>query len=249
MQEDIVVDIQISKQQHRITTTRPPDLTCEAWFVCCCCIIPLGAVAIALVLDANSAADRGDFERARVSAGIAGILITQTVPRHSQILDQEYNLRKIFAKKPKVENHLLQAEDGDINKLLMITTADACTKLTDYLVLTWIEGRYPQPTWNHHLTEGPRTNNHLEGWHNKLKKRVKTAHPNIFEIINVFKKEQAANEVKKVLYAAGGKMRGKAKKYRKIEERFATLKASLHNGTKDYIQYGDAASYILKLEN
>ncbi|XP_063399185.1 uncharacterized protein LOC134683811 [Mytilus trossulus] len=81
MQEDIViiyqpdVDIQNSKQQQRITTTRPPDLTCEAWFVCCCCIPPLGAVAVALVLDANSAADRGDFDRARVSAGIAGILI------------------------------------------------------------------------------------------------------------------------------------------------------------------------------
>ncbi|XP_071145035.1 uncharacterized protein [Mytilus edulis] len=129
------------------------------------------------------------------------------------------------------------------------TQSDACTKLTDYIVLTWLEGRYPQPTWNHHQTEGPRTNNHLEGWHNKLKKRVKIAHPNIFEIINVLKKEQAANEVKKVQYAAGGKMRGKAKKYREIEERFATLKESLHNGTKDYIQYGDAASYILKLGN
>lgn len=65
----------------------------------------------------------------------------------------------------------------------------------------------------------------------------------------MFKKEQAFNEVKKVQYAAGGKMRGKAKKYREIEERFATLKETLHNGTTDYIQYGDAASYILKLRN
>ncbi|CAC5405393.1 unnamed protein product [Mytilus coruscus] len=61
--------------------------------------------------------------------------------------------------------------------------------------------------------------------------------------------KQAANEVKKVQYAAGGKMRGKAKKYREIEERFTTLKETLQKGTTDYIQYGDAASYILKLGN
>lgn len=57
----------------------------------------------------------------------------------------------------------------------------------------------------HYQTEGPRTNNHLEGWHNKLKKRVKTAHPNIYKIIEEFKKEQAANEVKMIQYSAGGK--------------------------------------------
>jgi hypothetical protein len=52
-----------------------------------------------------------------------------------------------------------------------------CTKLTDYVTETWIEGRFSQPTWNHYQTEGPRTNNHLEGWHNKLKKRFGIAHP------------------------------------------------------------------------
>ncbi|XP_063442112.1 uncharacterized protein LOC134722421 [Mytilus trossulus] len=168
---------------------------------------------------------------------------------------QEYGLQTQYKDVPDVNKLVRRAaaltllpldrvEDYWLHALENAPQSDACTKLTDYIVLTWLEGRYPQPTWNHHQTEGPRTNNHLEGWHNKLKKRVKTAHPNIFEIINVLKKEQAANEVKKVQYAAGGKMRGKAKKYRELEERFATLKESLHNGTKDYIQYGDAASYL-----
>ena len=34
-----------------------------------------------------------------------------------------------------------------------------------------------------------RTNNHVEGWHSRLKKVVGKAHPNIFEIVEVFKKE------------------------------------------------------------
>ena len=68
-----------------------------------------------------------------------------------------------------------------------------CTKLTDYVIETFIEGRFLLPTWNHYQTERPRTNNHLEGWHNKLKTRVKTAHPNIYKIIDEFKNEQAAS--------------------------------------------------------
>ena len=32
-----------------------------------------------------------------------------------------------------------------------------CTKLTDYVTETWIEGRFPLPTWNHYQTEGPRS--------------------------------------------------------------------------------------------
>ncbi|CAC5375132.1 MIB [Mytilus coruscus] len=62
-------------------------------------------------------------------------------------------------------------EDYWLHALENAPQTSACTKLTDYVILTWIERRYPQPTWNHRQTEGPGTNNHLEGWHTKLKKR------------------------------------------------------------------------------
>jgi hypothetical protein len=70
---------------------------------------------------------------------------------------------------------------------------------------TWIEGPFSQPTWNHYQTERSRTNNHLEGWHNKLKKRVGVAHPTIYKMSDEFKKEQAANEVKIEQYSDGGR--------------------------------------------
>jgi hypothetical protein len=38
---------------------------------------------------------------------------------------------------------------------------------------------------------GPRTTNHLEGWHNKIKKKVHHAHPNIYLIIEVLQNIQA----------------------------------------------------------
>ena len=46
-----------------------------------------------------------------------------------------------------------------------------------------------------HDISSTRTNNHIEGWHSKLKKVVGKAHPNVFEIVEVFKREQAVTEV------------------------------------------------------
>ena len=41
----------------------------------------------------------------------------------------------------------------------------------------------------------PRINNHLEGWHNKLKKITIKSHVNVFEIVEAFNHEQAHTEV------------------------------------------------------
>ncbi|XP_060062976.1 uncharacterized protein LOC132543455 [Ylistrum balloti] len=136
---------------------------------------------------------------------------------------QEYGLQIDYKNLPEVQKLVRRARED-------------CLKLADYVTETRIEGRYPQPTWNHFLTEGPKTNNYLEGWHNKLKKRVKTAHPNIYNIIEKFQRLQAATEVKIIQYAAGGQRRQKARKYREVEEHLANLKADLMNGTKDFIQ-------------
>ena len=41
----------------------------------------------------------------------------------------------------------------------------------------------------------PRINNHLEGWHNKLKQITRKAHPNVFELVEIIKQQQSDNEV------------------------------------------------------
>lgn len=59
---------------------------------------------------------------------------------------------------------------------------------------------------------------------------------------------QAANEVKMLQYAAGGKRRNTVKKDREVEEKLQRLKTQLTSGVKNSMQYGDTASYILKLD-
>ena len=54
---------------------------------------------------------------------------------------------------------------------------------------TWLVGNYPLPLWNVFESGSVCTNNHVEGWHSRLKKVVGKVHPNIFEIVEVFKKE------------------------------------------------------------
>ena len=46
-------------------------------------------------------------------------------------------------------------------------------------------------------------NNHVEGWHSRLKKVVGKPHPNIYEIIDVFKREEVSTKVKMYMLEAG----------------------------------------------
>lgn len=120
-----------------------------------------------------------------------------------------------------------KVEDYWLHTLENAPDRQDCTRVTDYVTETWMNGRFSPPTLNHYQTEGPRTNNHLEGWHNKLKKRVKITHPSIYAIIKEVKKEQTANEAKMLPYAAGGKRRKTVKRYQEVEERLQRLKTQV----------------------
>ena len=57
-----------------------------------------------------------------------------------------------------------------------------------YFVDTWFEGDFNLVLWNHAHTIGPRTNNHVEGFHNRLNKWIKKPHPDTYQLISVFQK-------------------------------------------------------------
>ena len=65
--------------------------------------------------------------------------------------------------------------------------------------------------------DGPRTNNHVEGWHNKINKIGGKSHPNIYEVVELFKTEQAATEVTLWQLEPGGTFTGTRKAYRRKE--------------------------------
>ena len=53
----------------------------------------------------------------------------------------------------------------------------------------------------------PQNKQPWEGWHNKINRAVGKAHPNIFELVELFKTEQANTEVSLAQLAPGGAVR------------------------------------------
>ena len=80
--------------------------------------------------------------------------------------------------------------------------------------------------WNVFGVTGPRTNNHVKGWHSKMKKIAGKPHLNIYELVSLFKAEQAATEVSLQQLALGESRR----KYRIREKRVRTVKDKFVNG-------------------
>lgn len=132
---------------------------------------------------------------------------------------------------------LEDANDADIPHPLL--------PFTDYVTEQWVDG--DKATWNHFLTEGPRTTNHLEAWHGKLKRRVMHAHPNIYTIIQMFKDMQNMNDIGRIQRDAGAPTQPRKKKYVNIDRRLATLKDRYQTGTIDLMTYADSASQLLHL--
>ncbi len=62
-------------------------------------------------------------------------------------------------------------------------------KWCDSYINTYHEGKFPISLWHHFKSVGPRTNNHLEGYNNRLK-TLSTAHPDIFSSIDLFRAEE-----------------------------------------------------------
>ncbi|XP_071176225.1 uncharacterized protein [Mytilus edulis] len=140
-------------------------------------------------------------------------------------------------------------EDVWFNALEHIDDSDTTTltlNFTDYVTSYWVENN--QSLWNHYATEGPRTTNHLEGWHSKLKKLVKAAHPNIFSMIRLLRQEEAFHALTLIQYRAGGKRIPRKRKYREIDDRLQTLKIRLQNDELTPVEYGDAASHLLHID-
>ncbi len=108
----------------------------------------------------------------------------------------------------------------------------------DYFESTWLHGIYPPAVWNVHDLGDCCTNNHIEGWHSRLKKVVGKSHPNVYEIVRTFKMEQVAVEVAIAQLQGGARPPSQSRvtvdKNRKISElkrRFADNAITL----QDYI--------------
>ena len=96
-------------------------------------------------------------------------------------------------------------------------------ELESYFENTWLNGSYPINIWNYYKVDGPCTNNHVEGWHIKINHVAGKPHPNIFEVVELFKGEQATTEINlQQLTSGGATSTGRLKKYCLKEKRIVS---------------------------
>ena len=122
---------------------------------------------------------------------------------------------------------------------------DKMKNYSDYFDQNWMNGQFKPCMWNYFAHSGPRTNNHLEGWHNRLKRIARKAHPNFYEVLELFQKEQAATEVTILQLQAGGLHKAKRRKVIQREERIKLLKDELTNENRSIESYISAIRHCV----
>ena len=51
--------------------------------------------------------------------------------------------------------------------------------------------RFAFHQWNYFNYDGSSTSNNVEGWHSRLKKVVGKPHPNVYELVDIIRREEA----------------------------------------------------------
>ena len=127
---------------------------------------------------------------------------------------------------------------------------DKLNQLKDYMFNTWTkaDARFPVCLWTRYEVSGPRTNNHLEGYHSGLKKAIKVAHPNIFVFIEAIKVEQKKNEVKLGQALSGGQVSQPRGNYVRLEKKIQDRIAQYSSGSLTIDNFLDQIGYLFKLQ-
>ena len=127
---------------------------------------------------------------------------------------------------------------------------DKLNQLKDYMFNTWIkaDARFPVCLWTRYEVSGPRTNNHLEGYHSGLKKAIKVAHPNIFVFIEAIKVEQKKNEVKLGQALSGGQVSQPRGNYVRLEKKIQDRIAQYSSGLLTIDNFLDQIGCLFKLQ-
>ncbi|CAN7945721.1 unnamed protein product, partial [Ixodes pacificus] len=111
------------------------------------------------------------------------------------------------------------------------------TGVLDYFDATWISGIFQHEQWNHHGNRGPRTNNHMEAWHRKIKGMSGKAHPNPFAFIDLIKRDEAQTRVLLLQVANGGAVRAQGRKWANKDRKLAELESRFNSGVISLFQF------------
>lgn len=139
--------------------------------------------------------------------------------------------------------HLPAARIGPFFENLRSNAAPGLETLFQYYQRYWIEDIGPDRFSVYELAT--RTNNNLESWHAAFNKFVGKSHPNIYEIIDCLRKEQAHTEHLIEQIDLGKRVVKPSKFYQRLSLRVARIKERYSNGSLSDAQFTNAIANCL----
>lgn len=122
----------------------------------------------------------------------------------------------------------------------------AAEAFVDYFSNTWTKD-FPIALWNHFEATEDRTNNRLEGWHNRLNRLAGRNHPNIYQLIELLQKEDSVSEVKILQLQSGGLPVRRRNKWQRMDKRLKRMQAKFTSGQLSIAEFMEAVSLICGL--
>lgn len=111
--------------------------------------------------------------------------------------------------------------------------------LHNYFVNTWFSenSTFSYHIWSHADNYGPRTNNNVEGFHSKLNRLLKQAHPSFFKVFNYIKKVQLQNEIDLKIFILSGAQRPKIARYEESHRSILFSREEYNNCTYSLFEF------------
>ena len=143
---------------------------------------------------------------------------------------------------------LIKAEHIDDVFEKIITDAgenSSIDKLLEYFYENFykVSARFVRDWWISSDIDGPRTTNHIEGWHNALNLGIKISHPNIWIFINKIMEQQKIFETRLLIQDSGADVVKKRKKWIVLNKKREKLKEMYQNNEITPIQFLDRIKY------
>ena len=120
-------------------------------------------------------------------------------------------------------------------------------ELIEYFTDTWLNGNFPQSQWNYFNQHLPRTNNHIEGWHSRIKKIISKPHPNIYSWVEFIQREEAVTKAKIQTLRLGATTRPQRRRVKKKEKRIQALFDRFNEGALSLDDYIEAIKHLTGL--
>jgi len=103
--------------------------------------------------------------------------------------------------------------------------------------------RFNRAMWNHFLNDGPRTNNHVEGWHNSFNQRIARHHANIWYFLEKMVDQQEIFENNLLIARQGKQINQRNRKNILIGKRIMIQKAKYERDEITKLEFLDSIRY------